>query len=356
MIEEPKELTNEQKTFIRENFKNGFDLKKIVAEVWGEGTDVRTVKGRLVRAFLVAEGFQYKTARTPDNKFVELTDGQKEIIKELHSRGKKSGEIAQEVFKKKVKPLSIEHHTVMAFLKESVRPQKPVEDIVIDGNQKMLYKAPQSTGPVISKINNCTDAKIDDATISRMQLTCVEKLLANLNNSRFLAIMNTYNNATERTLYEQEFIRMTWRKPDLTPEEVNQYLNLCRDIVSLETINKHMQKLNEMFEDTQDQTEMTMKLADMIKNKSSELNETSKRIEVTIKKLQGDREKRIETQQGQSSNFLNIVKAFQEESERKRMLKMAELQRQLVSEEADRLESMDDFKARILGMEKDGLV
>lgn len=354
-------LTDDQKSYIRANFKHGCDLKKIVAEVFpvadGEKpTDVRSVKGRLVRSFLVAEGFAYKTARTPNSALVVLTKGQEEIIREMLSRGKKTSEIAKEVFKREVKPLSVEHHAVLNYIKSNGSSiSKEADDVIRLETEGKRYFGPKSTSPVISKINNFAGAGLDEKTMSRADVTCVEKTMANLNNSRFVTIINNYNKQSDRDLYEQEFVRMTWNKPDLTPEELNQYMNLCRDMISLESMNRHMQTLNEMFENCE-QDQMTVKLSDMIKSKSAELNETSKRIESSIKSLQGDRQKRITAQVGASSNFLNIVKAFQEEDERKRFLKMAELQKMLVSEEADRLESMDSMKARILGMSKETLI
>jgi hypothetical protein len=38
------------------------------------------------------------------------------------------------------------------------------------------------------------------------------------------------------------------------------------------------------------------------------------------------------------------------------MVRMAEMQKKLVKEEADRMESMDSWKARILGLSKDDAV
>jgi hypothetical protein len=47
---------------------------------------------------------------------------------------------------------------------------------------------------------------------------------------------------------------------------------------------------------------------------------------------------------------------FQDEEERKNMVKIAEMQKQIVSEEANRLESMGEWKARILGLSKDDVI
>ncbi len=46
------------------------------------------------------------------------------------------------------------------------------------------------------------------------------------------------------------------------------------------------------------------------------------------------------------------MKLFQEEDERKLMIKMAEMQKTLVKKEADKLEEMVDWKSRVLGISK----
>ena len=41
---------------------------------------------------------------------------------------------------------------------------------------------------------------------------------------RFLHQIGTYNIETDRELFESSFVRYTWDKPDLTQEEVDQYI------------------------------------------------------------------------------------------------------------------------------------
>ena len=69
---------------------------------------------------------------------------------------------------------------------------------------------------------------------------------------------------------------------------------------------------------------------------------------VTNSKLQGDRSKRISSKERQNANILALVQLFQEEEERQVMIKIAELQKKAAREEADNLESMPDWKSRVL--------
>ena len=47
---------------------------------------------------------------------------------------------------------------------------------------------------------------------------------------------------------------------------------------------------------------------------------------------------------------------FQDEQERKLMIQMADMQKKVVYEEADRLEQMSDWKARVLGISKNDAI
>jgi hypothetical protein len=66
----------------------------------------------------------------------------------------------------------------------------------------------------------------------------------------------------DRVLFEEEFIRLTWDKPDLSADELNLYMNVCKEIINLEVIGKHLNKLNEQFDEIEDQQDMTVRLAE----------------------------------------------------------------------------------------------
>ena len=79
-------------------------------------------------------------------------------------------------------------------------------------------------------------------------------------------------------------------------------------------------------------------------------------IENLTKKLQGDRGERMKNKQKESASFLSIVQLFQEEQERGIMVKMAEMQKKVVRKEANELESMGEWKSRVLGVRKDDVI
>jgi hypothetical protein len=133
-------------------------------------------------------------------------------------------------------------------------------------------------------------------------------------------------------------------------------MNVCKEIINLEVISKHLHKLNDLFDQTEEQQEMTVRLAEIIKAKSSEYHQCEGRIENLTKKLQGDRAERMKNKQRENASIISLVQMFQDEEERRNMVRIAEMQKQLVQQEAERLEGMAAFKARVLGISQEDVI
>jgi phage gpG-like protein len=218
------------------------------------------------------------------------------------------------------------------------------------------YSPPATPLSAIRKINKYTseDLKVDRLTMN--QKNHVESVIAFLQAPRFNTVINNYNAKTDRELFEAEFIRSTWDKPDLTSDEINLYINICVDYINLKNISAHIEKLNRMFNEAEEQQDMSIRLAELLKTKSEEYNQCEKRIESLIMRLNGDRAKRIASKQQENASILNLVQLFQDEEERKIMIQIAELQKRAVEEKADELEKMPEWKARVLGITKNNAI
>ena len=339
-------LTEDQKNNILEIFQedaNILNITKIIFE--DDSLDGRSKEGRAVTKFLAENGLKAKTTKREKAEDVSLNENQIEKIKELKQDKLNTSEIADIIFQTKITRLSKEWRAVNEIVNEEREQEKDrAEDSV--GN----YIAPQAASRIIKKINDSTGVGLEESRMSRNQKHCCDKLRVNLNNSRFIAIVNNYTSFRDKELFEQEFIRLTWDKPDLTADELNLYMNVAKEIINLELITGHLQKLNDMFESADDQDEMTVRLAEIIKAKSSEYHQCESRIENLTKKLQGDRGARLANKQKENASFLSIVQLFQEEEERKNMIRIAEMQKQIIKEEAQKLEGMSAWKARVLGI------
>jgi hypothetical protein len=344
-------LTENQENFIKENHSSIPDLIELTRKTFDDpDLDGRTKEGRAVRSFLVGSEISFNTTKHEKRDEVELSTEEKEFIDQYAKEGMSAYEISKILFPEvNVTNLSKEVLVVAEYLKDS-SPEfvSPAESAM-----NVEYHPPRSPSRIIKKINDYATQNLDEKKLTRSDQESVETLGRFLDSPRFLQVMNTYTSQGDRDLFEAEFIRATWDKTDLTVDEVNLYINVCMDYIHLKNISRAIDKLNRMFEECEDQRDMTVRLAELLKTKSEEYNQCEKRMESLIMRLNGDRKERIKNQHKNNASILSLVKLFQSEQGRKRMVAMAEKQKLIVSSDAERLEDMESWKARVLGISKD---
>ena len=59
---------------------------------------------------------------------------------------------------------------------------------------------------------------------------------------------------------------------------------------------------------------------------------------------------RMERLNKENASFISLLQVVQEEGERETMIRIAEMQKEAVKQEAERLEGMAEWKARVLGI------
>jgi hypothetical protein len=346
-------LTDEQKKFVDDNFHKIPDLIELTRATFKDGTiDGRSKQGRLVRAYLVSKDIKYKTTKKEAGPPIVLTQEQKDFIHQYSNDGMSSYQIAQLIFPDKaIQRLSREQKTVDQYLKAFRRQQKEERKLEED-----TYSAPKNLNECIDLVNLYTNDEYQSGELKLAEKKAFESMIKFLKSPRFTQIINNFTKEEDQELFQAEFIRATWGKPDLSADEVNLYVNVCVDYINLKNIQGHMEKLNRMFDEADEQQELTVRLSELLKTKSEEYNQCEKRQESLIQRLAGDRAKRISQRQDKNASIVSLVESFQNEEERKLMIKMADMQKKAIKEEADRLESMNEWKSRILGISKNDVI
>ena len=347
-------LSKEQKQFIIDNFNKTPDLIELTRQVFdNQELDGRTKEGRAVRKFLVDRGLKFNTTQKQKKEEIEFSQEQKEFMIQYAKEGMTAYEISKILFPEvNVTNLSKEVTEVARFIEDvDFRLMHPSESAI-----NTQYFPPKSNSRVIKKINEYCQEEIDEKQVSRGEMDNIESTMKFLAAPRFIQVINTYTSGDDRKLFEAEYIRSVWDKPDLTSDELNLYINVCMDYIHLKNISKAIDKLNRMFEDCEDQQDMTVRLAELLKTKSEEYNQCEKRQETLIARLNGDRKERIKNKHNDNASILSLVRVFQNEADRNRMIDMAEKQKMLIAQEADNLERMDVWKARVLGIAKDDVL
>ena len=349
------DLTEEQKQIIIEQAEDITDLTELTRLVFpeAENIDGRSKQGRAVRKFLSDNEINYQTRHFAGKDPVILTQEQKDFIDQSIQDGMTCSQIATVLFPSaRITKVGQEYVAIHAYVESNNELTTPA----VENAAFRKYSPPKAPSKIIKKINDSAQTNIDENKLSITEKKGIESLGAFLSSPRFIQVINNYDGQEDRDLFEAEFVRATWDKPDLTSDEINLYINVCMDYIHLKNIQGAINKLNRMFDDAEEQQDLTVRLAELLKTKSEEYNQCEKRMESLIQKLQGDRSKRISSKQQQNANILALVQLFQEEEERGVMLKIAELQKKAATEEADRLESMPDWKARVLGISKEDIV
>lgn len=348
-------LNENQKSLIIDNFNKGVTdinlLTKIVCS--NDKKDGRDIEGIAVRKFLVESKLNYKTKHNaPAGPDVSLTEDHKEIIRKGMGENRTTISLAREIFGSEVNNLSKEWRAVLSFMREynpDYRPDAP--------NDAGKYYAPKEINRVVKIVNESVGINLDPEKISGKYKQYVDKLRINMGSMRFTRVCDSYLSTKDRDLFIEEFIKLTWDKPDLTADELNLYINVCKDIVNGEVLTNHINVLNAAFESMgENHEEFTVKFSEMLSAKVSEYQNNQKRVSDTVKKLQGDRSDRLKNQAKDDTSFVSVVQLAQDEQERKNMLRLAELQRAAISEEANRLESMEEFRCRIMGVSKEDVI
>jgi hypothetical protein len=68
------------------------------------------------------------------------------------------------------------------------------------------------------------------------------------------------------------------------------------------------------------------------------------------------RSERLSKQVKENASILNLVEMWKQEESRQKLLKIAELRKNSIKKEIERLGTMDELKARILGISEDDIL
>jgi hypothetical protein len=347
-------LSEEQKEEIRKKQSEISDLILLTRAVFNDDSlDGRTKEGRAVRQFLVQEKLDFSTTKKEKKEKIQFSEEQEEFIINHARDGGSAYDIAKILFPEvNISNLSKEVIDVAEYIRNT--------DISLlrDSEAGLVkeYFAPKTRTKMVKKINLYCHEEINEEKMTREYMDNADNCIKFLGAPRFIQVINTYSAMDDRNLFEAEYIRSVWDKPDLTSDELNLYINVCMDYIHLKNISKAIDKLNRMFEECEDQRDMTVRLAELLKTKSEEYNQCEKRQEALIARLNGDRKERIKNKHKDNASIISLVKLFQNEEDRKRMVDIANKQNLLVLDEANNIENMGAWKARVLGISKNDAI
>ncbi|MBC8395115.1 MAG: hypothetical protein H8E05_00295 [Bacteroidetes bacterium] len=352
------ELTEEQKNNILEAWnKNTSDppalLELIKIAFPDQNVDGRSKEGRAVKAFLSTVDIKARGAHEYQHKdALELNSDQIEFIQN-HYPDMASLQIAKVIFDNDdLGPLNQEARVVAEYIKNNIDNNVESEEV------SQEYKVPTTFNLMLSRINRYIAEPIDKDRITNLQKKETTAALGYISTYRFIHQISRYNSQRDRDLLESTFIRYVHDKPDLSQEEVDQFILLSTEVVIASNIQDRVERLRGMLDDVANDTDgrrISMALVESINTAQTEYNQSVTRQQKLLSDLKEKRSDKLKKQIQENASILNLVEMWKEEESRNKMIKLAELRKQAVREEAERLGTLDEVKARILGLTQDEL-
>jgi len=250
--------------------------------------------------------------------------------------------------------LSQETRTVAEYIKNNSRGIEPFErpENVPTGE----YKPPKTLPVMTARVNKYVLNGIDKEKLTPKIKKDLKSLIAYLHTFRFNHQINSFASTTDRELFESSFIRYTFDKGDLTQEEVDQYIVLATEVVIASSIQARIEHLQNLLDDSADDTEgrrIAMSLVEAISSRQTEYNQSVNRQQKLLNDLKVKRSDRMKQMSEASASVVNLVEMWKEEESRKQMIDLAELRKEALSEEINKLSNMDEIKSRIMGISED---
>lgn len=364
MSEDKVTLTPEQEKLILDAFagkdnKNLPSISDLVRLAFPTCQDVdgRSKEGRAVKILLATKGLKAstKTVYNPKEK-IELDEPQKEFIRN-NKDSTTPLDMAKTLFRNDLLTnLNNETRAVAEYVRslESANniAENPADDVPADD-----YRPPRTIPGALQRV----DKYVFGHGILKDQMTAQQKagldaLLSYLNTFRFVNQINLYESQNARDLFESSFVRYTYDKPDLTEEEVDQYINVSHDNVAMASTQRRMERLSVMLDtvatnNADDRARISMSLVEAINNLSTELNQVAKRQQGLLGDLKQKRSDRIAEQRSANASILNLVQLWKEEKSRLKFIHLAEARKQVVKKAANELAGMEEIKARLMGID-----
>lgn len=334
-------------------------LKELTQVVFGGDFDGRSEEGKSIKQFLASRNLRARASSDRENKLAnfELSDEHKLYIVNNVATNTPL-EIAKTLFNNSaLTNLNAETRAIAEYVKS-------LDTKVIYGGKDTLeqipstdYEPPKTLDKALKKINEYVSFINGVGNLTASQKKSVERLIEYLHTYTFIRLMNTFDLAADRKTCEDAFIRYTYDKPDLTQEEIDQYIELCHHKVQGFKVQRRSEALQRRLEEaivnTDSDKEYSMKLVEAIGKASTEYHQCIDRQKKLLESLTQRRSARLDSQINDSATILNLVQAWKNEEERKKFLKYAEIEQKAVAEEVDRLESIPELKARFMGLPKD---
>lgn len=248
------------------------------------------------------------------------------------------------------------------FLKGKAKPIRELLDsfgILYDGPSGEFmterptdadYKLPETEEGLLRKvIANVPGCQWKKSSLDAHQRKCLRFMAANLMSLHFLRSINSLRDAGLRELFEQEFIKHIYDKPDLIPEDVNQYIALASMYVDKFKVEEKINIFDRDFKNSAQGDDSNGGSAEDRSRIVADLEKLSKQraliitqINQTSKALTGVREERLARETERSQSVGKIINDCADEKKRELLVMAAKARTEKLREHIKEVEGYDE--------------
>ncbi len=265
-------------------------------------------------------------------------------------------EIARQLYPEAQGPLAKESQSIAELVKAwDIEYDDPTrKDDSVNGD----YEPPRTVGKIIELINKAdANAKyhMNHMLADPKKKECVTALKRNMNSPRFKMVANSLNRKKLREFFETEFARAAYDKPDLTADENNQYISLCKayvdEIILFEIISNLNDRLNETVLDNEKEAKLHMSITEALETKTQEAKALRTFITSLQKLLSVTRSERMQDLASLNDSLTRFIQLAQEEKGREQYIRVQEAQIKEIEGEIKKIETYNELIAEIYGIQ-----
>ena len=333
-------------------------LKELTQLIFGHECDGRSEEGRAVKKALSKHHLRARATSDP-GKNVELSDAHKLYITN-NSRNMGSLDMARVIFNNNVlTPLHAETRAVYAYM-QTLQPVIAFTPLNGQDVPTEPYSPPANLNTALERVNLYMNFTFDKEKLTAQHKKNLSMLIGYLRTYRFVTQMNHYVSMSDRKLCEDAFIRATFDKPDLAQEELDQYIEYSNQVVNGFTVQRRSNQLQASLENittsNDENIKISMSLVEAIGKASTEYHQCLARQQKLLDDLKEKRSMRLSKQVKDNASILNLIQLWREEESRRELLAHAEKEQESIANEVEKLSSMSDIKARIMGLTKNEIL
>ena len=354
-------LTDELKLKILKRWQDSYENPPSIEELcdlcWpGWKFDGRSKHGRVIKEYLISQNLEAKTKTVYEPKeILELNDSQKEFIR--NNLNLKNHEMAQILYEKQYLTATSNEARSVGLYREELRKQGIIKN---DNGEEVTekYSPPKTLDRVCARINrNIEGANFDFKNLTPTQKKQALSLINYLHNTRFINHMDLITNFEDRKILENTYLKYIYDKPDLSQEDLDQYLLYANESVMECSIKRTIAMLErEQERSLNEDGKISMTVVESLTTSRKELSDCIGRQGKLYKSLTEERSQRLREKINENASVLNLVEAWINKVERDKIINMANQRKEKLGTEIDKLENMDELKVRILGIGKNEIL